>query len=193
MQGTSFGLKKAFKYIILPLIIFAVLIAVDQVTKYYFKGLENKNRISTNEIQVIKNFFYFTYTENSGAAYSLFSNKSWGQTFLKILTCVALVIFVFLYIYAYKHKYKLMIYSVVFITGGTVGNFIDRLARGSVIDFMCAEFWGKRWFGVFNFADLFLTAGVIMILVHFLFLDDNALFKKKDGKTDTENSNTENK
>lgn len=172
-------MKKTLKYIVIPLIMLAFLIAADQITKAVFKNLNDARDLRVNEIHVIKDFFYFTYTENSGSAYGFLSGKSWAQTFFKILTAVALVLFVFLYVYAYKKNHGLMAYSVVFITGGTIGNFIDRLVRSSVIDFMCAEFWGNRLFGVFNFADLFLTAGVIMIVVHFLFYDESALFKKK--------------
>ncbi len=175
-------MKKTLKYVVVPLILFAVLIAADQITKICFRNLHETKDLRVNEIDVIKNFFYFTYTENSGSAYGFLSGKSWAQTFFKILTCVAIVLFVFLYVYAYKKNHSLMAYSIVFITGGTIGNFIDRLVRGSVIDFMCAEFWGNRLFGVFNFADLFLTAGVIMIVVHFLFYDESALFKKKSAE-----------
>ncbi len=184
MQGTrSFRVKSALKRIIIPVIVFITLIAIDQITKQCFKNLNEARDLRRNQIDIIKNFFYITYTENSGSAYGFLAGKSWSQLFFKILTIVALVLFAFLYIYAYKKKYGLMIYSVVFITGGTIGNFIDRLLNGKVIDFMCAEFFGKRLFGVFNFADLFLTAGVIMIIVHFLFLDESALFgKKEDGK-----------
>lgn len=186
MQGTrSFRVKNTLKRIIIPIVVFIALIAIDQISKQCFKSLNETRDLRRNQIDIIKNFFYITYTENSGSAYGFLAGKSWSQLFFKILTCVALVLFVFLYIYAFKKKYGLMSYAVIFITGGTIGNFIDRLLNDKVIDFMCAEFFGKRLFGVFNFADLFLTAGVIMIIVHFLFLDESALFgKKDDGKED---------
>lgn len=183
MQRTrSDGLKKTIKLIVIPAILLVVLIAIDQITKICFYNLNQTRNLRSNEIVIIKNFFYITYTENSGSAYGFLSGKSWAQTFFKILTVVALVLFVFLYVYSYKKNYSLMAYSLVFITGGTIGNFIDRVARDSVIDFLSAEFWGKRLFGIFNFADLFLTAGVIMIVVHFLFYDESAFFKKKNAE-----------
>ena len=185
MQGTgTSGMKKSIKFIVIPLIVFAVLIAVDQITKFYFKNLNQTVDLRANPIVIVKNFFFITYTENSGSAYGFLAGKPWAQTFFKILTLVALVLFVFLYVYSYKKNHLLMTYSVAFIAGGTIGNFIDRVAFGKVVDFMSAEFFGNRLFGVFNFADLFLTAGVIMIIVHFLFFDESALFKKKNGKED---------
>ena len=183
MQGTgTSGIKKIIKFIVIPVVIVIVLIAIDQVSKLCFKNLNETRNLRANQIDIIKNFFYITYTENPGSAYGFLSDKSWAQAFFKVLTAVSLVLFCFLYAYAYKKEYKLMAYSVVFITGGTVGNFIDRVINGKVVDFMCAEFFGKRLFGIFNFADLFLTAGVIMIIIHFLFFDESALFGKKDAK-----------
>ena len=185
MQGTrTLRMRKIVKLIIIPLVVFAALIAIDQITKLCFRNLNETRDLRANPVSVIKGFFYIEYTENAGSAYGFLSGKAWAQTFFKVLTCVALVLFAFLYVYAYKKSQTLMAYSLVFITGGTVGNFIDRLARGRVIDFMSAEFFGKRLFGIFNFADLFLTAGVIMILIHFLFVDESAPFRKKNGKND---------
>ena len=185
MQGTrALRMRKIIRLIIIPVIVFAALIAIDQITKLCFKNLNETRDLRTNPVSVINGFFYIEYTENAGSAYGFLSGKAWAQTFFKVLTCVALVLFALLYVYAYKKSQTLMAYSLVFITGGTVGNFIDRLARGRVIDFMWAEFFGKRLFGIFNFADLFLTAGVIMILVYFLFVDESAPFRKKDGKKD---------
>ena len=177
-------LKKIIKFIIVPIALMVVLIVIDQITKVFAYNYNEENNLSLNPIIVIKNFFYITYTENSGSAYGLFSDKTWAQTFFKILTVVALFLFYFLFVYAYKKNHFLMSLSVAFITGGTVGNFIDRVAFDKVRDFMSAEFFGERWFGIFNFADLFLTAGVIMIIVHFLFFDENAMFKKKNAEQD---------
>ena len=64
------------------------------------------------------------------------------------------------------------------MVGGTVGNFIDRIAVSGVTDFLGFIF-GSYYFPVFNLADSFLVVGVIMLMVHFLFLDDGALLKKE--------------
>ena len=75
-----------------------------------------------------------------------------------------------------------MAYSVVFITGGTVGNFIDRVLFNAVSDFLNICVNGVSPFGIFNFADVFLCVGVPMIIIHCLFLDENAVSKKNDNK-----------
>ena len=164
MQGTrALRMRKIIRLIIIPVIVFAALIAIDQITKLCFKNLNETRDLRTNPVSVINGFFYIEYTENAGSAYGFLSGKAWAQTFFKVLTCVALVLFALLYVYAYKKSQTLMAYSLVFITGGTVGNFIDRLARGRVIDFMSAEFFGKRLFGIFNLSRYGILARINLI------------------------------
>ncbi|MCQ2387330.1 MAG: signal peptidase II [Clostridia bacterium] len=180
MQGIRADRRKIIiKNIIIPAILLLVLIVIDQGSKHLFTKINNEKNIAHNPIYVIKNFFCFTYTLNTGSAYSLFAGKSWAQLFFKILTIVALFVFFYGAYYSIKHKYKVMTYGLSFLISGTVGNFIDRLFHSAVTDFMCLEVYGNEWFGVFNFADLCLTAGVIICVIHFLFLDENAVFKKK--------------
>ncbi|MBE7083609.1 MAG: signal peptidase II [Clostridiales bacterium] len=168
---------------LLPLFIVIVCTVLDQITKTCFKNLYFEKGGST---QVIKNFFYLTYTVNTGAAWSFLADVSWGQTFFKILTAVSLVLFVLFYIYAFKRNYKWLKYSIAIVVGGTLGNFIDRLSFNGVTDFISLVF-GDYYFPVFNLADSFLTVGVIMLIVHFLFLDESALFKKNNGKENDSN------
>ena len=105
MQGTRSN--RRIKNIIIYLLVFVALIALDQFTKYYFKNKYLEDGVTT----VINNFFYFTYTENTGSAFSFLAGKSWAQTFFKILTVIALIIFVILTIYFVK-KRKEMAFSV---------------------------------------------------------------------------------
>ena len=165
---------KRIVFEIVPVIVLAVLIVLDQLSKIYFHKLWKDNGDTT----VINNFFYLTYTVNTGAAWSFLADVSWGQIFFKVLTSISLVAFVIYYLYSIKKGYAWLKYSLVLIIGGTVGNFIDRLAANGVVDFLSFVFWGYH-FPVFNLADSFLTVGVIMLIVHYLFLDENAIFKKK--------------
>ena len=68
-----------------------------------------------------------------------------------------------------------------------MGNFIDRLLNSKVVDFLSFHFWGYD-FPTFNVADICLTVGVIMLIVHFLFFDGNAVFGKKQISENDENS-----
>lgn len=159
-----------------PLVLLGLLVLIDQLTKIYFRQLIE----SQGDISLIDGFFYLTYVVNTGAAWSFLADVSWGQTFFKILTSVALVLFVVFYVYAAKKNYRWLKYSLIFMVGGTIGNFFDRLAFNGVTDFLGFIF-GSYYFPVFNFADTFLVVGVIMVMVHFLFFDEGALLIKNDG------------
>jgi signal peptidase II len=182
MQGTGADRRKRLILEMASVILLILLITLDQLTKAYFKRVIPQN----GDIDVIKNFFYFTYTVNTGAAWSFLAGVSWAQTFFKILTAVALILFVFFYLYAGKKGYQWLRFALILVIGGTVGNFIDRLLINGVTDFIGFQF-GSYFFPIFNLADSFLCVGVIMMVVHFLFLDENAVFKKKDGNEEKTN------
>lgn len=183
MQGTRVDRRKLMLEI-LPLAVMIALILFDQITKTYCKNLyENHGWRST---EIIEGFFGFTYTVNTGAAWSFLADKPWSQVFFKILTAVALVLFFAFYVYICKKDYKFLRYALVLIIGGTIGNFIDRLAYNGVVDFISFIF-GNYYFPIFNLADSYMTIGIIMMIIHFLFLDENRLFGKNDDKKVSDN------
>ena len=187
MQGTRADRWKRIIKIALPFVVLALCILFDQLSKAHFK----KNYLLGDEKEIITDFFYLTYLINTGAAWSFLSDAAWGQTFFKILTGVSLVLFGLLMYYAFKKNYKWLTYSVALIIGGTIGNFIDRLFFNGVTDFIGFIF-GDYFFPVFNLADTFLVVGVIMAVIHFLFLDNDKIFKKSNKKKKAEqNGNQE--
>ena len=156
----------------------AVLIGADQLTKLYFtRALESGKK----QIDVIPNFFYFTYVLNDGAAYGILQGK---RTLFLVTTPIAVAVFIGVYVYAYKKGYKTLLVALALIICGAAGNFIDRAFMASVgyavTDFICIEIAGNRIFGVFNVADVELSAGVVLVVVHLLFLDKNAIFKNSE-------------
>ncbi len=179
MQRTgSFG-RRRIVFLIVSLLVLGISIALDLITKGYFATLDGADGQPFNlNIPVIKDFFYFTYTINEGAAFSFLHDVSWGQTFFKILTVIAFGFFVFLYFLAVKKNYGWLQIALSFIIGGTIGNFVDRVAFNYVRDFIGFIF-GNYYFPVFNLADTFLTVGVIMFVIHYCFIDENAIFKFK--------------
>ncbi len=179
MQRTWSNRRRLIVFSVIALVILGATIFIDQWTKNYFKNLFLENGKTT----VIDGFFYLTYTVNTGAAWSFLSDVSWGQLFFKILTSVAIILFVLFYVYALIKNYKWLQVSICLVLGGTIGNFIDRVLFDGVTDFISFVF-GSYHFPVFNLADSFLVVGVIMIIVHYLFIDGNAVFKKKNGKKD---------
>ena len=173
------GANRRIKEIIIYLLVFLSLIALDQVTKYVFKNKYFEDGVTT----VINNFFYITYTENTGSAFSFLAGKSRAQTFFKILTAIALVVFVVLTCYFYKKKQKWLTVAFIITLSGTIGNFIDRIIFNYVRDFISFVF-GSFKFAIFNVADICLVVGVIMIIYYLLFLDKDAVFKRNNGKKD---------
>ena len=103
--------------------------------------------------------FQFRYVENTGAAFSFFS----GST--KALTVVTLVILAAGFIVLMLHKFKSVFLNVcgVLVLAGGLGNVIDRLLHGFVVDFIEPTFMN---FAVFNFADCCITVGAILIILY---------------------------
>lgn len=177
MQGTRSNRRRIIFSLILPIAIIALLILLDQLSKIFFKNLYLEN----GRTNIIDGFFYFSFLENTGAMWGFLSDKAWAQTFFKIFTGIALVAFAFFFYFAYKKNYRWLKYSIVLIIAGTIGNYIDRLFFNAVRDFIGFTF-GTYNYPLFNLADCFLVVGVIMVVVHYLFLDKNAVFGKKNGK-----------
>ena len=189
MQRTWTDRRRKITFICIALSVFVLLLGLDQFTKLLFKGMHEND--GWNKTPVIEGFFSLKYVTNPGAAWGIFGDKSWGQLFFKILTSVALVGFIIAYVFVCKKGYKLLNFALILIIAGTIGNFIDRLAYDYVVDFISLVF-GDYNFPVFNLADAYMTIGVIMAVVHFLFIDDNAVFKKKPKKEDKVDENANN-
>lgn len=168
--------KRIIVFAVVSVLFLGVLVGADLYAKFYFERLIAQEN---GRVTCIENFFYFDFIMNSGSAYGLFSDKTWAQLFFKILTPIAVVVFSFVYIYAFKRNCKLLLLGIMLVIAGSLGNFVDRLAFDAVRDFICIEIAGNRIFGIFNLADVFLSVGVVLIIVHLLFLDKNALFRIK--------------
>lgn len=177
MQGIRANRRKRIIFEGLFMLLLLALIAIDQLTKYHFSTTLELHE----EKSVIDGFFYFTYTINTGAAWSFLANVSWSQLFFKILTGFALIAFMIFYIYAARKNYKWLRTSLILVISGTIGNFIDRLFNNGVTDFLGFIF-GDYHFPIFNLADSFLVVGVIMLIIHYLFIDEGAVFRKKNGE-----------
>ena len=138
------------------LALFVVLIAVlDQVTK----AMTVANIPLYQEIPVIDGFFHFTYVQNTGAAFSSFEGMRW--LFVLIFGVLTAAI-------GYEMVKKTMPFSklewwcIAAIYGGGLGNMIDRVRLGYVVDMIEVEFIK---FPVFNVADCFITCGCIVMLI----------------------------
>jgi signal peptidase II len=169
------------------LIIF--LVAVDQLTKYLI--VQN---VDTNQaISVIKNFFEITNVKNTGGAFSFLSDTSWGIFVLASISGVIAVILVSVIFRLRNTEFRLIRLTLSILAAGTIGNLIDRVRFGSVIDFLMFSF-GDYTFPVFNVADICIVTSSIVLVLMLIFdkkiLD--ALSKDNLPKKDIVDKTTEN-
>ncbi|MBQ5805167.1 MAG: signal peptidase II [Erysipelotrichaceae bacterium] len=136
------------------IVLFGILL--DQITKYYVAH----NFIQGARQKVIDGFFYLTYVRNTGAGFSILQGQRW--VFI-ILTFIALPLFIYLYVKS-DPGHKLERFAYLLLISGTIGNFIDRVLYGSVVDFLDFIIFGYD-FPVFNVADIFITVGVGLYLL----------------------------
>ena len=142
-------------------IILAASIVLDQVTKMWAIAVL-KNGVS---IKLIGDFLRFTYAENRGAAFSILQNQ---RIFFLIITIIMLIVLAYIY-FKTKNITKLSKLSIGMIAGGAIGNFIDRVRFGYVVDFIDVRFGSIYNFPIFNIADSFVVCGTILMIILILF------------------------
>ena len=141
---------------VIIIIISIILLCIDQISKLLVVNLLTK----TNSITIIKNFFYLTYINNDGAAFSILVGK---RIFL-ILIAVLVIVMLIRYIKKNNIQNKLELVSLALIIGGSLGNLMDRVVRGYVIDFLDFKIFNYN-FPIFNLADTFIVIGVFLLLL----------------------------
>ncbi len=144
-------------------LIVVLIIAVDQLSKIW---VVNNIGIS-DSVSVIPNVINFVYVKNTGAAFSFLSDKNYGIVILScisILFCIGVIIFMF----KQRPKNKLLSFSLALMLSGAIGNGIDRILKGYVVDFIEMIFIN---FPVINIADIAITFGAAMIIIYVLFFD----------------------
>jgi len=151
---------EGYMYIIYGLI-FIFFLAIDQITKYFAVALLQDN----SSVHLIGNFLRFTYVENRGAAFGILQN----QRLFFIISTVVLVAFLIYMIVFNKKVTTATKLTLSLILSGAIGNFIDRLRLGYVIDFVDVRFGDFYDFPVFNVADSCLVVGVIILVILILF------------------------
>lgn len=143
--------------------IFSLIIILDQASKIVIQSIFNDNPYKV--IHVIKNFFLIRYVENKGAVWGIFSQSSNTiiPKLITIFSLAALVIVIYFFL-KLESKCKFELTSLSFIIGGAVGNLIDRLIQGYVVDFLEVYVKNFRW-PTFNVADSFISIGVILLII----------------------------
>ena len=144
-----------------PTLIAAAVVLLDQLTKWWV--------LSTFELYeslpVIPGFFDLTFVVNTGAAFGILAGEQhlWRQLFFVSMTLVALVVLCFAF-RQYRHEGRSYVIGIGLIGGGALGNLIDRLRFGHVVDFLDFSIKGHHW-PAFNVADSAITVGVAFFLL----------------------------
>lgn len=163
------------KTLVLNIISVAVsllLVGIDQLTKWltvtYLKPLGSVPLIKIGDTEWLN----LTYCENTGMSFSLLE----GQRFILIAIPVILIILVEWYIFSGRVKTKKMLFALAALAGGGLGNLIDRVFLGYVVDFIDVRIIN---FAIFNFADICAVLGGIFIIILVIFEDIKESREKK--------------
>lgn len=144
----------------ISLIIGAVLVGIDQLIKFFVSVYLQP----VGKVNVIGDIFKLTYVENRGVAFGMFSDMRW----VFVVLTVALLAIIIIYMFKKKPQGKFFYICSALIIGGGVGNLIDRVFYGYVIDYLSLSFFPP----VCNFADYCITAGTVLLMVYLLFFSD---------------------
>ncbi len=141
---------------LLVIILVSVLLGLDLFIKYLVSSY-------LTSINIIDNFFSLTYVLNDGAAFSLFASRTY------ILILIALMCLLFI-IYELKNNLDDRVLSVGYslVLAGLLGNFIDRLLDGYIVDYLSFKIFGYNY-PIFNFADMLIVLGVITVVIKEIF------------------------
>lgn len=164
-----------FKYIV-AVIVIPVVFILDQITKKWaISNLKGKP-----PIDVIRGFFDLRYVENPGAAWGIFGSvdDSIRKPFFIAVSIIAILFIIYFFIKVKKEQ-RVLCVSISLILGGAFGNFYDRLLNSYVVDFIHWFYRDYHW-PTFNIADSAITVGVILMIIHMLFLEEKGREKKRD-------------
>lgn len=135
------------------------IVAVDQITKFL---ISSNLILGQTSIPVLGGLFNIVFIENEGGAWGFMQNNTW----MLIAVTVIIMIICFAMLVKYGLNSKMFFFSIVLVLAGGIGNLIDRIIRGSVVDFIQFGFW--KTFPVFNVADIAVCIGVALLLVYFV-------------------------
>ncbi len=140
----------------------AIVFAIDQLVKYWILAIV---RLPERGFVEVLPFFRLTFVGNIGVSMGLFrANSDAGRWLLVAMTAgIAAVVAIWIA----REKQRADVLALGLILGGALGNIIDRVRFGYVVDFL-HFFWGEHSFWVFNVADAAITAGVLLLLLRAL-------------------------
>lgn len=161
------------------IVVFSVVL--DQITKYIV--VMNLKPIGSSAF--IDGLLGFRYVENTGAAFGMMKGFRWGFIIISTIAITALAI----YLVKYRKEIPAFLgITLSMIIGGGIGNQIDRIVNGFVVDFFEFQFID---FAVFNVADCFVTVGAFLAVIDLIFIDREFLLGDKEKSKKSENDSGE--
>ena len=145
------------------LFVSAILVLADQISK----TIVVKTMSLYESVPVIQNFFHFTYITNDGMAFGI--NFPFGY-YIFTTVSILLTFFLFWYLWSVRTHSIVIRLGISFIIAGAIGNLIDRIFLGEVIDFLDFMIGDFHWY-VFNLADSYVTVGMVLVLIDSIILE----------------------
>ena len=136
-----------------------LVIVLDQASKLYFESALNLYQ----QIVIIPDFFSWTLAYNTGAAFSFLADAAGWQRWFFAIVALAVSVMLVIWMKGLKPHENWLAIALALVLGGALGNLIDRVVYGHVIDFILVH-WQQRWyFPAFNLADSAITVGAVML------------------------------
>lgn len=159
-------LKKNKRHFLRWICLSLLIVALDQISKYFILNLNPEQPIA------ITSFFNLTLLFNRGAAFSFLSSASGWQNIFFAVIAILVSLIVVRWLYQITENRISLKLSLSLILGGALGNLIDRIIRGNVIDFL--DFYYQNWhWPAFNLADSAIVIGILLMLIDMLIFDKN--------------------
>ena len=144
--------------------IIAAIVALDQWSKWKIKTSYDLYHSEP----IIQDFFHFTYVTNDGMAFGL--SFPGGKQVLLFVTLVLTGVIIWM-LWKEKNSHNLIRYGLSFILAGAIGNMIDRMLYGKVVDFLDIMIGDFHWY-IFNVADSAVTTGMILFILHTILIGE---------------------
>lgn len=151
------------------LLVSVFVLVLDAVSKWWVV-----NNLAWGDVKRVTPFLNIRLALNKGAAFGFLDSSSGWQIYLLAILAIAVAVLMLIWFWRAKHPSHWMLVALCLIIGGAIGNAIDRIANGVVVDFI--DFHVRSWhYATFNVADIAITIGVICLLIDWMFIDTTKL------------------
>lgn len=168
------------------IIIIVAGIFLDQLSKILVYFLMEEG----DTIKLIPKVFHIEYVQNEGAAFGMLSNNRWVFMVISVIGIIALSI----YLFRFCKESRVIKVGLALVISGGIGNMIDRIALGFVVDMLQLTFFGELFPWVFNIADSMVCIGIGLVIVWLIkeIIDDAKKKKKENSEQDVSQKVNEN-